>query len=226
MDKKIAMLGAGAIGSSIGADLTRTGYDVVIIDQWPAHVDAMKANGLRVSMPDGEWTTPVQACHICDVSTLAPQLDIVFFSPKSYDTRWMTELIKPYLKPGDVIVGVQNGVNDEAIVSIVGYQRVIACAFELSAEVFTPGRVQRNSTTIIIHHGKSAKQVRGVVLQDYLKGRYTETDYLSGLVVSKGKEAGVPTPANEAVTEMNRQIRRGALKPDRSNLALVEEMIR
>ena len=48
MSKKIAVLGAGAIGSSVGADLHKSGYDVVLIDQWPAHVEAMKANGLRV----------------------------------------------------------------------------------------------------------------------------------------------------------------------------------
>lgn len=343
MDQKIAVLGAGAIGSSVGADLTRAGYDVVLIDQWPAHVEAMKAGGLRVAMPDEEFHAPVRAYHLCDVSTLNQPFDIVLLSPKSYDTRWMAELIKPYLKPDGVLVGLQNGMNEESIVPIVGYPRVMGCAFELSAEVFTPGRVQRNTThertwfgfgelhgritprlreleqimscagrisvttnihgakwaklvnssmilapfgmlglqsweatgipavfrlciklgretmavgaalgytiepifglsadefmgstdeivekllrTIVEHHGKTARKVRGVVLQDYLKGRYTETDHLSGLVVRKGKEANVPTPANEAVTEINRQIRLGALKPDRSNLELVERMI-
>jgi 2-dehydropantoate 2-reductase len=43
MDKKIAVLGTGAIGSSVGADFTKAGYDVALIDQWPAHVEAMKS---------------------------------------------------------------------------------------------------------------------------------------------------------------------------------------
>ena len=47
-EPKIAVLGAGAIGSSFGAALARAGHDVALIDQWPAHVEAMKANGLRV----------------------------------------------------------------------------------------------------------------------------------------------------------------------------------
>ena len=54
MNKKIAVLGCGAIGSSVSADLTKAGYDITVIDQWPAHVEAMKANGLRVTMPDSE----------------------------------------------------------------------------------------------------------------------------------------------------------------------------
>ncbi len=57
MTRKIAVLGAGAIGSSVGADLIKAGYDVVLIDQWPAHVETMKANGLRVVMPDAEIRT-------------------------------------------------------------------------------------------------------------------------------------------------------------------------
>jgi 2-dehydropantoate 2-reductase len=42
VSNRIAILGCGAIGSSVGADMTDAGEDVTLIDQWPAHVDAMK----------------------------------------------------------------------------------------------------------------------------------------------------------------------------------------
>ena len=45
-----------------------------------------------------------------------------------------------------MLVGVQNGMNDDTLASIVGRQRVVGCCIELSAEIFTPGRVQRNTT--------------------------------------------------------------------------------
>ena len=61
MTKKIAVLGAGAIGGSIGADLTLAGHDVVLIDAWAAHVEAMKTNGLCVALPDQEIHAPVRA---------------------------------------------------------------------------------------------------------------------------------------------------------------------
>jgi len=38
MDRHMAILSTGAIGSSIGADLTKAGHNVLLIDQWPAHV--------------------------------------------------------------------------------------------------------------------------------------------------------------------------------------------
>jgi 2-dehydropantoate 2-reductase len=69
------------------------------------------------------------------------------------------------------------------------------------------------------------KGARNSVLQDHLKGRYSEVDQLNGLVVKKGKEAGVPTPLNEAITTLTKQIRKGDLKPDRSNLELLKKLL-
>ncbi len=146
MNQTIAVLGTGAIGSSIGADLTRAGLDVTLIDQWPAHVAAMQTDGLQVRFKDSQFQTPVQALHLCDLAATNKLFDIVFLAAKSNDTRWLTELIKPYLKPDGVLVGTQNGMNDDAIATIIGRERVIGCVVELQAELFTPGQIQRNTT--------------------------------------------------------------------------------
>ena len=340
MDKKMAVLGTGAIGSSVGADLTKAGYDVVLIDQWPAHVEAMKTEGLRVTMPDEDLHTPVTAMHICDVCSLSHQFDIVFLTAKSYDSCWMTEFIKPYLKPDGYLVSLQNSLNDELIAPIIGPTRDVGCVVELSAEIFEPARVKRNTThtgtwfapgelhgrvtdrvnevaeilscvgktevttniwgakwtklvantmlqapigvmglreqeaadipevfdfciqlgreamavgtalgyTIEAIYGLSAeefsgstdevlktnlltlvkhigKEARNSVLQDHLKGRYSEVDQLNGLVVKKGREAGIPTPLNEAITALTTKIQTGELKPDRSNLELLKGLM-
>jgi 2-dehydropantoate 2-reductase len=57
----------------------------------------------------------------------------------------MVEFIKPYLKAHGVLVSTQNSLNDEWISPLIGYERDIGCALELSAEVFEPGRVKRNT---------------------------------------------------------------------------------
>lgn len=343
MEKKIAVLGAGAIGSSVAADLTKAGLDVSVIDQWPAHVEAMKAHGLRVTVPDEEIRTPVKAYHVCEVCNFNDPFDVVLLAAKSFDSRWMAHLIEPHLKVNGVLVGIQNGMNQETLASAVGERRVVACAFELSAEVFTPGVVQRNTMrsktwfglgehhgritsrlreleeilshvgrvdlttniwgakwsklinssmilgpfgmlglqswqatdipevfrlciklgretmavgntlgytiepifglsaeefagstdaivekllrTILLHHGKDARQVRGVVLQDFAKGRHTEAGNINGYIAAKGREANVPTPANDAVMRVIARIERGELEPARSNLALVERLM-
>jgi len=146
MDRKIAVLGAGAIGSSVSADLTKAGCDVTVIDQWPAQVEALKAAGLHIEMTDEDLRIPVNAMHLCDLASSNLEFDIVLLIVKSNDHRWMAELIKPYLKADGVLVGVQNGMNDDSIAAIIGRERTLGCVVELSAEIFTPGFVQRNTT--------------------------------------------------------------------------------
>jgi len=341
--KSIAVLGTGAIGSSVGADLARAGLDVTFVDQWAEHVAAIKADGLTVIMPNEEYRVTPRVIGIGEVSNLRQPFDVVLLSAKSYDSVWMAHLITPYLAPDGTFVSVQNGLNDEALAPIVGPARILGCAFELSAEVFTPGIVQRNTLrektwfglgehhgritprlteieailkhvgtvapttnilgakwsklinssmilgpfgmlgmqsweataipevfklcvrlgretmavgqalgitiepifglsveqfmgsedhtietllrTILVHHGPQAKKIRGVVLQDFLKGRMTEAGHLNGLVVRKGREVGVPTPANAAVMQLIGEIERGRLKPERTNIALIERML-
>ena len=140
------MLGAGAIGSSIAADLTQAGLDVTVIDQWPAHVEAMKSAGLRVTMTDNDVQTAVRALHLCDLASTALEFDIVFLAVKSNDHRWMAEYIKPRLKPDGIVVGTQNGMNDDSIAEIIGRGRTLGCVVELQAELFTPGLIKRNTT--------------------------------------------------------------------------------
>jgi len=142
----IGIVGTGAIGSSIAADLTDAGHDVTMIDQWPAHVEKMRADGLRVTMPDLDLHVQVNANHICDLASIKPMFDIVIVCVKSYDTKWAVQLIEPFLAADGVLVGIQNSMNDDAHGDIVGRHRTIGCAIELSADVYEPGIVTRNTT--------------------------------------------------------------------------------
>ena len=147
MNKKIAILGAGANGSCIGADLTNAGHDVLLIDQWPAHVEAMKAHGLRVTMirSGEEFEVPVQAIHICELASLKYQFDIIFLVCKANDSSWMAQLIEPYLKSDGILVSAQNSMCDEWIAPIIGAERDIGAVVELSSQLFEPGLVRRNT---------------------------------------------------------------------------------
>jgi 2-dehydropantoate 2-reductase len=143
--QKIAVLGAGANGASIGADLTKAGLDVVLIDQWPEHVAAMRAKGARIVMPDAVLEVPVRAYNLCDVCMFREKFDIVLLLMKAYDTRWACQLIEPYLKEDGLIAGVQNGMSVDAIADVVGPQRTMGSVIEISSMMFTPGVVERHS---------------------------------------------------------------------------------
>ena len=54
--------------------------------------------------------------------------------------------------------------------------------------------------------------------QDMVKGRRTEIEFLNGFIVDKGKEVGVPTPANAALTDIVKRVETGELQPDKSHI--------
>ena len=144
--KKIAVLGSGANGASVGADLTEAGHDVVLIDQWPEHVRVMRQRGLRIEMPDATLELPVRAFHLCDVCTFNEQFDIVLLLVKTYDTRWSCQLIAPYLKPDGLVAGLQNGMTTDTIAEVVGAKRTIGCVIEIASMMFDPGVVMRHTS--------------------------------------------------------------------------------
>jgi 2-dehydropantoate 2-reductase len=144
--KKIAVLGTGANGASIAADVAEAGHDVVLIDQWPAHVEAMRRQGLRIEMPDKSLQLSVRAFHLCDVCKFKERFDVVLLVVKTYDTRWSCELIKPYLKANGLIAGLQNGMTTDTIADVVGRERTIGCVVEIASMMFDPGVISRHTS--------------------------------------------------------------------------------
>ena len=144
-DKRIAVLGAGANGAAFGADMVNAGCDVTFIDQWPAHVEAMRTDGLRVEMPDGAVVTRVDAYHLCDVATMTAPFDIVFLGVKAYDTRWACHLIRPLLADDGLVVGLQNGMTIDAVAETVGPERTLGAGIEVAAGLYEPGVVTRQT---------------------------------------------------------------------------------
>jgi 2-dehydropantoate 2-reductase len=341
--KKIALVGAGAIGASVAADLIRDGCDVTLVDQWPDHVDMINKCGLKVSVDGETFTVKVTALHPCELTGATRQFDIAIIAVKAYDTRWTTELISPHLTLGGYVVGMQNALCDEDIARSISPSRIVSNVIELSAEVFSPGEVVRNTshaktwfgvgidrsavdahshqrveevasllksvgrveilddvtatkwTKLIsnsmmlgplgitgmrlgealgingLHEflvevgteaiavasargfsvqpvfglsryeleGSPAKISRTLVdtlvkhigpnamvapAQDYQKGRQTEVESINGLIVRSGAHAGIPTPANQAIVDLDRRIRGGDLSPSATNIGLAARM--
>jgi len=149
VDEKIAIVAPGAIGGPIAALLTRSGYNVVLVEQWPDHVEAMRRDGLRVTIgpreePEDEFTVDVRAVHVHEACTLRETFDIVLVTCKSYDTRWLVQLIEPKLAGDGVVVSIQNSLNYEWIAPIVGQARTISCLLTGGGELLEPGHAWRN----------------------------------------------------------------------------------
>ncbi len=150
MKTQIGIFGVGAIGSVVGGLLTKAGHDVTLIDQWPAHVDAMKADGLRLSGTCGEHVVPVRALHLFEAQAISEPFDAIFLAVKGYDTEWATMFAIRFLKaPDGVIVDFQNGINDERVAAIAGRERTLGCVITIGAGMYEPGHAMRTDTSSV-----------------------------------------------------------------------------
>jgi 2-dehydropantoate 2-reductase len=146
--KKIAIVGAGAVGSYAGAHMVQAGEDVTFIDPWPEHVERIRSTGLRIThLRDVEpFTVRPRALHITEVQQLNKEapVDIAFVCMKSYDTAWATALIKQYLAPDGYVVSLQNCMNEETVAGLLGWGKTMGCiASSITVELFAPGEVRR-----------------------------------------------------------------------------------
>ncbi len=142
---RIAVLGTGAQGASAGADFAQAGYDVTFIEQWPAHVEAIRANGITVNFPSRSINVKVPALHLCQAAEVKGKFDLVFIVMKAYDTKWACQLIEPYLAADGLVVGLQNGMTHTDIAEVVGEDRCIGGVIEMASNMWEPGITNREN---------------------------------------------------------------------------------
>lgn len=138
---RIAVVGAGANGGALAADIQQSGIDVTVIDPWWENIEAIKAKGISVEKSGSEEVTALTALHICEIAQVKTKFDIVFVAVKAYDTAWIIESIKPILAADGVVVGIQNGLTHETVSSLLGPSHSVGCVVEVAASMFVPGKV-------------------------------------------------------------------------------------
>ncbi len=166
---RIGIMGAGGIGSVVGGLLAEGGHDITLIDQWPEHVEKIKADGLIVETRTGKHLTHSKAIHIHELQLETEPFDAAFIAVKSYDTEWATMMMLNYVDPENgVFVNLQNGINDERMAAIAGVERSLGCAITISGAVYEPGKALRtdvNSPGFKIgeHDGADTARARELV---------------------------------------------------------------
>jgi 2-dehydropantoate 2-reductase len=125
--------------------------------------------------------------------------------------------------PGMADIAVKLGRESLAVGTALGYR--IEPIFGLRADEFAGSSDENLVTardTLMRHVGGRS---RTAPIHDHIKGRKSEMEFISGLVTKKGKELGIPTPCNDAVVDIDRQINNGEIKMDRSNFELLKARI-
>src|SRR5437016_10914427 len=148
MTKRIAIVGAGALGGYVGGTLAHLGHDVTLIDAWPEQIETIRARGLELdgTTPEERFTVKsAKTLHLTEVQSLARRpVDVAMVAVKSYDTPWATALIKPYLTAEGFVVSLQNCLNEETIAGVVGWGRTVGVvASMISVDLYEAARIRR-----------------------------------------------------------------------------------
>ena len=156
------VVGAGAIGGTVGARLARDGHDVLFCDADPAHVAAMNADGLTLEGPLEQFTVPARAVA---PDALPDGLGAVLLAVKHQHTRAALEAIAPRLAPDGFVVSLQNGINEPLIAEAVGPERTVGAFVNFGADYLAPGRIHyagRGTFVVGELDGRMSERVRGL----------------------------------------------------------------
>jgi len=146
LDGPVVFLGGGAVGSYVGGVLAASGVEVVLIDGWPEHVEAIRSRGLKIIAPEGESVARPEAWHLAEahrLRRLAPAA--AFLTMKLYDTEWSARLLAAWLPAAAPVVTMQNALVEELVARTVGWGRTLgAVAGGLDVALGGPGSVRRS----------------------------------------------------------------------------------
>ncbi len=132
---RIAIIGAGAIGSALGAALARAGEDVTLIGR-PAHLDAIRRDGLQV-----EGRTGAYVARLNTADTLGFQPDYAFLTVKTQDVLPALQANLAHLHEAPLVT-FQNGVrSDDLAASLLPRAQIVSAVVNISATYLRPGAV-------------------------------------------------------------------------------------
>lgn len=141
---RIAIVGAGAMGSVYAGLLASAGHEVWAVDRWREHVDAIRAQGLRVEGASGDRVVALRATG--DPAEIG-EVDLVVVATKAMDVRAASESARLLVGPGTLVLSIQNGLGGPAAAAaVLGEEHVaIGVIGGFGASIVEPGHVH--------HHG-------------------------------------------------------------------------
>lgn len=180
--RSYTIVGPGAIGGTYGGRLHAAGFDVRFLGR--SDVATLARDGLRLESAWGDVSTgPLGDAASTDASSLGPS-DVVLVCVKTTENRRLAGLLEPLVRPGTIVVMMQNGLGveefaDAATRDIDGVTILGGLCFICSVRV-APGHVHH------IDYGK-------VTLGEW-SGGYEETGITDAvrLVAADLEAAGCP----------------------------------
>ena len=138
---RIAIYGAGSLGTVLGAFITKAGTPIDLINRNKPHVEALCEKG-AVICGTISMEQPVTALTPDEMEGI---YDVIFLMTKQQLNAEVVEFLKPHLASDGVICTLQNGLPEPDIAAAVGEERVLGCSVAWGAMMTGPGVVEVTS---------------------------------------------------------------------------------
>ena len=141
---KVAVLGAGAMGCLFGGLLAEKGLNVVLIDVWKEHVDAINSKGLKIDGYGGDRIIKIKATtEPAKLNTT----DVIIIMCKATVLEKALMGVKNIVGEKTVLMSFQNGIGHEAIMSkIAGKEKVLGGTTTQASNILGPGHIKNHAS--------------------------------------------------------------------------------
>jgi 2-dehydropantoate 2-reductase len=177
---KVAVVGAGAMGSLFGALLAETGNDVWLYDVWVEHVQAINNNGLHI---DREGNTRTVGINATVDPAQIDRADLVIIFVKSTQTKSAADTAQKIAGPDGTVLTLQNGMgNADIIAQDIEAARILAGTTSHGATMLGAGRIRHagvGATTIGSWAGTDRGRQRAKQFADFFNSNGIETEVVA-----------------------------------------------
>lgn len=141
---RVCIYGAGAMGTVLGAFLTKGGVEVELITRNRAHVEGLRKNGAQITCvaDKKEFVIPVNALL---PEEMQGEYDVVFLMTKQRYNGEIVQTLSSHLKADGVLCTTQNGLPEESLLGEIGAERTYGCVASYGANFIGGGKVALTS---------------------------------------------------------------------------------
>ncbi len=137
---KIAVIGAGAMGTLFGGRLAQAGNDVTMVDVNPSVIDAISSRGIILEDEEGEHHIPAASCRGEELNE--PQ-DLAILFTKTMYSRSALKSAKGFIGSSTTVLTLQNGLgNIELVEEFVEPSQILAGVTNYASDVTGPGAIR------------------------------------------------------------------------------------
>ena len=149
---RIAIFGAGAVGSYFGGRLAQAGEDVVFIARGE-HLQAMRDSGLRVDSIKGDFV--LESVEATDNPAQVGVVDAIFVCVKGWQMAEAMQAIRPMIGPQTLVISLQNGVEAPSqLAAGLGKELVLGGLCVIIAYIVEPGHISHAGADPFIRFGE------------------------------------------------------------------------